>query len=818
MNNQCRRCTCDELGTDHERFACDRVTGHCHCLPNVMGDYCSECVENHWKIASGEGCEACDCDPAGSTGQACNLYTGQCACKNGYGGRRCNECEVDMWGDPQVQCIPCNCNNAGVDPNHTQCDTTTGKCHCMEGIGGEKCDECAIGFIHKMQITSDHPVNNRIIPSGHTPNCQPCGECFDNWNRILEELQSNTTQRVAEAETVKITGAAGAYTARFNSMESSIEEVNSIISRSSLKNEELDKFTESINRIEAELEATTDRSKQLDDNLAETEQSILQGNYNLTNLRQDADRLQRQADNIKDKATQLQEANVAGALKLTSAAAVKSNEAAMQVASITGPDGVLHNSDRMRGATEVLLKDSLQQGIADTTFTNTADLVEVNNEIRRLEERIPELNKAVCDGETTVEDPCDDLCGGAGCGKCGDVSCGEGALTKAQDAVTDAKEAEKILREKDLLAEEALNNINSVHNSVLSSADLAQIAYDRSSEAKNRSQSESDRVDELTKKIDDFLGGKHATPEQVKEVAQECLNSEMTMDAEQIKTLAAQINDATDSVKNVQKINEETAQPLALAQSLKRRADEAKEMAAAQLTLAQKVTKSLGDAEDAQSAAEAAIDNAMKDISDARADLGFIESEMQDATAMSDQTFADTKELLAKQKDLQTAYISNESQVKKAQTAAEGAKAQASKANLDLYALNNKYRTVSESLTEKEAKIGSAKDQALSLQKRANALSNSASQKLANLLEMENQYEDNQKELEDLRDTLTHMNCQMQIHLKVIQSKSAWYTGCTPATTWRHQEECSCPNGQTEPTCALIQESQAFTLPPFDIL
>ena len=54
------------------------------------------------------------------------------------------------------------------------------------GIGGEKCDECAIGFVHELPLTRDHPVNTRIIPSGQTPNCQPCGECFDNWNRILD--------------------------------------------------------------------------------------------------------------------------------------------------------------------------------------------------------------------------------------------------------------------------------------------------------------------------------------------------------------------------------------------------------------------------------------------------------------------------------------------------------------------------------------------------------------------------------------------------------------------------------------------------------
>lgn len=283
---------------------------------------------------------------------------------------------------------------------------------------------------------------------------------------------------------MKVTGAAGAYTASFNDMESKIAEVNDIISRSSLKNEELEKFTDSIKRIETELQATTDRSKDLDNSLAETEQSIMQGNYNLTQLNQDADRLQRQADDIKDKATQLQEANVAGALKLTAAASDKSEEAAQQVA---GVSNVLHNSGKVRGATEVLL-NGRQQAVADNAESNTANLDQVTNEIRRLEERIPDLNKAVCDGDTSVEDPCDDLCGGAGCGKCGDVSCGEGALTKAQDAVTTAKEAEKILQEKDLMAEEALNSINSVHNKVGQSLQLAEYAYSRADEARNRSE------------------------------------------------------------------------------------------------------------------------------------------------------------------------------------------------------------------------------------------------------------------------------------------------------------------------------------------
>ena len=52
-----------------------------------------------------------------------------------------------------------------------QCDRDTGLCPCKEGMGGDKCDQCARGF------------------KGRAPYCEACGECFDNWDRILTELR-----------------------------------------------------------------------------------------------------------------------------------------------------------------------------------------------------------------------------------------------------------------------------------------------------------------------------------------------------------------------------------------------------------------------------------------------------------------------------------------------------------------------------------------------------------------------------------------------------------------------------------------------------
>ena len=72
------------------------------------------------------------------------------------------------------------------------------------GIGGEKCDQCAPGFVQEAQLTEDHPVQTGTIPYGENPNCVECGECFTNWNRILDELRMKTEKMVERAEQVKV--------------------------------------------------------------------------------------------------------------------------------------------------------------------------------------------------------------------------------------------------------------------------------------------------------------------------------------------------------------------------------------------------------------------------------------------------------------------------------------------------------------------------------------------------------------------------------------------------------------------------------------
>lgn len=45
---------CNSLGTNKTAGACDRVTGQCPCLPNVVGIACDLCAAHHFDLASGK--------------------------------------------------------------------------------------------------------------------------------------------------------------------------------------------------------------------------------------------------------------------------------------------------------------------------------------------------------------------------------------------------------------------------------------------------------------------------------------------------------------------------------------------------------------------------------------------------------------------------------------------------------------------------------------------------------------------------------------------------------------------------------------------
>ncbi|MEE6464203.1 hypothetical protein FKM82_006212 [Ascaphus truei] len=136
----CRPCNCGHR-------LCDEVTGRCICPPQTVKPTCEVCEQQSFSYHPLVGCEGCNCSRTGVVQPApvqCDGTSGQCKCKPRISGRQCDRCHPGYFRFPD--CIPCDCNPDGTEPNI--CDPQTGACLCKENVAGSKCDVCRRGSFY----------------------------------------------------------------------------------------------------------------------------------------------------------------------------------------------------------------------------------------------------------------------------------------------------------------------------------------------------------------------------------------------------------------------------------------------------------------------------------------------------------------------------------------------------------------------------------------------------------------------------------------------------------------------------------------------
>uniref|UniRef100_A0A8C5BTH4 Laminin, beta 2 (laminin S) n=1 Tax=Gadus morhua TaxID=8049 RepID=A0A8C5BTH4_GADMO len=546
----CRKCTCNFLGTtssqctERDACVCQRSSGQCQCLDNVIGLSCDHCAPDHWNLAGGRGCETCGCDPHNSVSSSCNEFTGQCQCRDGFGGKTCTDCQEKYWGDPRTQCRACDCDWRGIES--AQCHRATGHCVCKQGVSGVRCDQCARGF------------------SGLFPACQPCHQCFGDWDRIVQVLTG--------------TKPSGLFT-RLSTY--CCREIISLTTEALLKHTK----GPTANQRDSNSEA----SKEL---------SALEREAKALNLT--SEQLHRQLDVLKNS-------NFLGAYDSIRSSYNRSRDAERRAneSTTTRPSTVSQSAD-MRRRTERLItakKDDFNRKNA----ANKRALGDLNGRVQGLD--MKKINEKVCGAPGDA--PCaDSPCGGAGCrddeGKrrCGGLNCA-GAAAEAGRALESSRRAE-----------EELSKVAEAKSRAEEAKGQAQAALDRATATKNKVERSNNELRDLIKQIREFLTQEGADPDSIEAVANRVLELSIPASPQQIRHLAEEIKERVRSLSNVDAILEQTQDDVRKAEQLLLDAKRARHSAEGVKTTTETVKQALLDAKTAQATAEEAIARAKSDIGD----------------------------------------------------------------------------------------------------------------------------------------------------------------------------------------------------------
>lgn len=93
--------------------------------------------------------------------------------------------------------------------------------------------------------------------------------------------------------------------------------------------------------------------------------------------------------------------------------------------------------------------------------------------------------------------------------------------------------------------------------------------------------------------------------------------------------------------------------------------------------------------------------------------------------------------------------------------------------------MKNNYRSANDSLTDRASATEGARARAQQLLQRASKVTVSTHDKLAQLQEMANTYQHNEKELDSLQSRIETLNSEMSSYMDKIQQRSDYYRTCT---------------------------------------
>ncbi|KAH0630316.1 hypothetical protein JD844_013235 [Phrynosoma platyrhinos] len=547
---------------------------------DARGPRCDECAPgyygNPWQ--TGGRCQPCACnnnidmaDPA-----SCDQRTGQCLrCLYHTEGDQCQYCQGGYYGDATRRtCRPCDCDPRGIEK--PQCHRITGHCSCRPGVSGVRCDQCSRGF------------------AGEFPACQPCHECFGDWDRIVQDLASRTRTLAQRAQHLQQTGLTGAFEGAFRRLQEKLSAAQAIVNARNATAGAITHLLHGMDELRQEIADVTETLTRLEGFLTATQDKNFNANHELGTLERGARGLNLSLEDLARELDALMNANVLGAYDSVRQSFAQSREAEhlANTSTLVVPNPV-SQSAATRRRTEQLMTTQ-RDAFNRQNAANRRSLTNLSTRVGGLS--LHQINEKV--GAGCRDEDGRRHCGGLNCN--GAVATADNALDRARHAEGELRRAVADVTEAKVLAGQAKQR--------------AQAALDNANATKARLERSNKELRDLIQQIKGFLNLEGADPDSIALVASRVLELSIPASPAQIHHLAEQIKERVSSLANVDAILDQTAGDVRVAGQLLQDARRANARAEGVKNAAQAVKKALDDAKRAQSAAEKAIRDAASDI------------------------------------------------------------------------------------------------------------------------------------------------------------------------------------------------------------
>ncbi|KAL4655406.1 laminin subunit beta-2-like isoform X1 [Arapaima gigas] len=770
----CRYCTCVMSGTQQSQCDvhgchCNRYTGACLCRDNVVGHNCDQCATNHWNFGMEGGCEACKCHPQHSYRPHCNMFSGQCDCRPGFGGRDCSECEQFHWGNPEVQCYECHCDPLGSETS--QCNQLTGQCVCVEGATGRHCDQCSRGF------------------TGGFPKCVRCHPCFDQWDKVVQQVQQDLENIRKRVLVILDTGVVPGITdSRIVELERKLSTVQELISHEnreelfSLFNQAIDARREEIALTDGrlmvlttELNKTMVEDEQLQKNITQLKEKLREVNSTLADKR-------RHLENFLNASFADQFEKVRKYYQVSQHAEQRCN------ASVYGPHSPVEHSREMRREVGDLLterRDKFQRTMA----AQKKSLMEVEKKTHDMHQKVRNLSNKVCGGYGNPNDngSCPNSpCGGAGCKdnqgqrQCGGKGC-NGTMSIAVNVLKQSKDVTnnismvseelQMVAKKLQVIETLTQNVKTQTMGTLQKAQMTKKFFENSNK----------EFKDFIKKIRDFLTEEGADPESIEKVALQVLNISLPVTKSDLARVVQEIKDSITNLTHVEDILNETAVQLQQAKELLSKAQDAKTRAIAVKDISNQTRlvlsaseKAIAEAEEALKKAHGSLDSMHATTSEVENKLSDMDQKLMDAMMKLANLSKGVELLHNKTKQNREMAIEAKARADNATQAADGLEQEVEEAE-------ERYKELQEKMNAVDGGSGGldgVQKRIEDIKKQAGDLLNKATQGIQELQNLEKKFRMNEKKMQGQMDTLSNLEVQATSLRNDIREAVVRYNNC----------------------------------------